>query len=331
MPRLLITTTIRNAKINQPSGYIYAYDLSNEKVIQRCPTIEPAFRNVDPNPRGGLRGGKGIATSGNQIFLANSVAVFRFTHNWSLINVITHPSCSGIHDILIDSDKNLWVTSARNDLLFKFDFDGNLLSFINFRNKQMLRNSLGWNPKNRLSNLDIKKGLIDFRDPRSHVLPDFDRAHVNSIDMQEDGSLLISLGLVSSLKFSVLMKIKDKLIQRGLWSALVKINQWLIKIFSIKKDLHSELFIQPARGKSVIVRMKSDNDLTNCFVLKDISVPSHSIMSMSDGVGIYLNTSSGDVVQFDLGNRVNISTTHITEHFLRGIFKINDDQVLLGS
>lgn len=331
MSRLIISTTSRKSNPDQASGYLYIFDLLNEKIIHKCPIIEPPYRDVDPNPRGGLRGGKGIAISGDQILFANSVAIFRFDKNWNLINVITHPSCSGIHDILIDSEQNLWVTSTRNDLLFRFDLEGNLLSFINFRNIQMLRDSLEWRPKKRLSDHDILDGAIDFRDPRSHILTDFNRSHVNSVVLQEDGRLLISLGLVSSYKYSALVRSKYKLILWGLWPALVKINQMLRKMFSLKKDLHSDLVVQPAKGRSVILRMNSEKDLNKVLIVDDISVPSHSIKSISDKEGIYLNTTAGDVIQFDLDNRKIISSTHVTEDFLRGIYKINDEKVLLGS
>lgn len=331
MSRFLITTTIRSAEIDQPSGYVYVFDLETEKAISRSSVIEPGFRKVDPNPRGGLRGGKGIAICGDQLFLANSAAVFRFDRHWNFITGITHPSCSGIHDIAIDSDQQLWVTSSRNDLLFKFDLEGNLLSFINFRINPMLRDTLAWRPKKQLSNQDIIAGRIDFRDPRTHVLTDYDRAHVNSITIHQDGSLLISLGLVSRKSYAVLMKVKDQLIRWGLWSDLVKINQRIIKRYSIRKDLDSDLVIQPAKGKSVIVRLHPDQVLTTSLVLNKISVPSHSVISISDTAGIYLNTSSGEVIEFDLHAREIISAAKISRNFLRGIVKINNSQVLIGA
>jgi len=331
MPRVIITTTSRKSNPDQASGYLYVFDVLSEKILHKCPIIEPPFRDVDPNPRGGLRGGKGIAICRDEIFFANSVAVFRFDKNWNLVKVITHPSCSGIHDILIDSENNLWVTSTRNDLLFRFDLEGNLLSFVNFRNIQMLRDSLEWRPKKRLSDLDILDGAIDFRDPRTHILTDFNRSHVNNVVLDEDGKLLISLGLISSYKFAAFVRSKYKLILWGIWPTLVQINQMLIKMFSLRKDLHSDLVVQPAKGRSVILRMNAEQDLHKCLVIDDISVPSHSIMPLSDRECIYLNTTAGDVVRFDLDTKKVFSSTHVTEDFLRGIYKINDEQVLLGS
>ena len=76
--RLLITTTCRNANVNEPSGHLYVFDLDKWETSQRGSIIEPPFRDVDPNPRGGFRGGKGLAIFKNQVILANSVGVFLF-------------------------------------------------------------------------------------------------------------------------------------------------------------------------------------------------------------------------------------------------------------
>jgi hypothetical protein len=331
MQRVIISTTIRNAKANEPSGYLYILDLEKWQIVQRGSIIEPPYRAVDPNPRGGFRGGKGIAIYGEEIFLANTACVFRFNRDWDLLNVISHPSCSGIHDILLDRENHLWVTSARNDLLFKFNLDGHCLKFFNFREFSFVRDSLQLPQPTVLSKEDIINGGIDFRDPRTHILTTHNGTHLNSISQNPDGSMLVSLGMVVGRKFSTLLRIKDILSQQGLWSWVVRANHFIMKAFSLKKDFHSDLVAQPARGKSIVARLRADGTVTRRLILDNIHAPSHSLLSRPDGTAIYLNTAIGDVVHFNPDSGRICSKTHVSDKFLRGIVRIDDDLVMVGS
>lgn len=331
MTRLLITTTCRKSKLDDPSGHLYVFDLNRWEIAHRGSIIEPPYRDVDPNPRGGFRGGKGIAIVDNQIILANSVGVFLFNQNWDLLKVISHPSCSGIHDIFLDRDNNLWVTSARNDLLFKFDLDGNLLKFFYFRQEQPAISGIPWTHPTLFSNEEIENGQIDFRDPRTHKVTTHDTVHVNSICQQPDGSMLISLGLVVGEKFSTLMKIKDFFTQLGLWSWIVRVNQYARDIFSIEKDRHSDLILQPAKGLSIIMRIHPRGDMLPCLMIDNVFVPSHSVLGRADGTAVYLNTTNGEILHFKPENGQIISKTNVSNQFLRGIAQLSVDDLVVGS
>ncbi len=329
--RLLITTTCRKANYNEPSGHLYVFDLERNEIIQKGSIIEPPYRDVDPNPRGGFRGGKGIAIHEDQIFLANTAGIFCFDQRWDLIKVISHPSCSGIHDILFDKEKNLWVTSARNDILFKFDLDGNILDYYYFRQDQQNHNLNQWTQPRILSNEDIEQGTLDFRDPRTHMLASHDTVHVNSVGLLPNAEILVSLGFIVGKEFSTLLRIKDILSQRGLWSWIVRINQFIRRILTLEKDRHSELVIQPLKGKSIIARLHSTGKFEPCFIIDNVNVPSHSVLARSDGTAVYLNTTIGNVLHFDPGNGKIISSTNVSNNFLRGICKITEDELIVGS
>jgi hypothetical protein len=331
MRRLLITTACRKAKFDEPSGHLYVVDLDNWKVTQRGSIIEPPYREIDPNPRGGFRGGKGIAIFENQIIMANSVCAFRFNKNWELLRIISHPSCSGIHDILIDSDHNLYVTSARNDLLFKFDLDGNLIEYYYFRQNPANHAINQWVRPEILSIEEIAGGQIDFRDPRTHKITSHDSVHINSISQLPDGSLLTSLGLVVGSEFSLFMEIKDQLSKYGLWPWIIRANQYIRNFFSFEKEQHSDLIIQPAKGKSIVVRIFHNGDIVPCLVLEQATVPGHSILARSDGTAIYLNTSFGNIIHFKPENGRIISKTKVSTQFLRGIVHLSDDEIIVGS
>ena len=331
MKRLIITTTCRKTKPDEPSGYLYVFDLATWEILQRGLIIEPAFREVDPNPRGGFRGGKGIAVLDDQILLANSVAIFRFDQNWQLLKTISHPSCSGIHDILLDRDNILWVTSARNDILFKFDLNGNLIDHYYYRESQRFRSSQPWAQEKILSQKEIENGNLDFRDPRTHKITKHDTVHINSISQQPDGSFLVSLGLVAGKKFSTLMMIKDLLSKLGFWQLVLRLNESARNFLSIQKDRHSDIIFQPADGKSMVVKIIPDGYQTLCFEIENVTVPSHSILSRSDGTAIYLNTTKGDIIHFTPQDGHIISSTFITHQFLRGIFQLSEKDLIVGS
>jgi hypothetical protein len=65
MKKILVSTDRRHTPSDQPSGHLAVYDLESQKVERNCEIIEPPYRDVDPNPRGGLRGLKGISIRNN--------------------------------------------------------------------------------------------------------------------------------------------------------------------------------------------------------------------------------------------------------------------------
>jgi len=331
MTRLLISTTMRKANPGNPSGFLYTYDLENGQIIQRTQNIESPYLYVDPNPRGGLRGAKGITCNEDLILISNSHSIFVFDRNWILQRIISHPSCAGIHDILLDEEDNLWVTSTRNDMLIKFNLLGELLQFIYLRENDDLQRELNWYRKPLFSLDDVINGKKDFRDPRTHALTKYDSLHLNSICQLGESGFLISLGLVVGQQFSSLMRIKEVLVNANFWPWVVSINQAIIKLFRMKKDIHSNLAFQPASGKSVVLRIKPTGELNPCLILEHQHVPSHSVAVSLDGTAFYLNSSTGNLLHFQIEDAQILSTIHVTDEFLRGALIISDQEILVGA
>ncbi len=280
MTRLLISTTSRHKLASQPSGHFYVVDVENKIIIQRSEIIEPPYREFDTNPRGGVRGVKGISVREDLIALSNSSRVFLYDPNWKPIMSWGHPSCAGIHDIELQ-DECLWITSARNDLLFKIDLRGNLLYSKNVRSLSPIFKTFKWRPTPGLSQNQISNGKIDFRDPRSHDPNKSDAAHINSITILPDGELLVSLGLLINQNFSRLLTIKKWLIDIGLWKKLLRINRSIRKKFSMKKNMHSDLVIQPASANSAVIRITKGNEFVPCISFSGVTVPSHTVRSLN--------------------------------------------------
>ena len=190
MLRLLVSTIVREASPLEISGYLYTLNLDENAVRERCPFIEAPLRDLDPNPRGGMRGARGIAVDGDEVYVANYSAVYRFDIRWRCTGVISHPDCADIHDIAV-CDGSLWVTSTRNDFLMEFDREGKLRARIN------LCNAVGPGDELPVPISQPAEG-IDIRDPRTHEKTQYDYLHVNSIAFAPDNSLVVSLGQVAT-------------------------------------------------------------------------------------------------------------------------------------
>ena len=98
--KILISTIVRNAHHTERSAAICLLDLPTASV-RRLAVPEAAHRNSDLNPRGGMRGARGVAVAGDEIFVANYGSILRYDREWNLKSIISHPHCADIHDIAI--------------------------------------------------------------------------------------------------------------------------------------------------------------------------------------------------------------------------------------
>lgn len=331
MTRLLVTTVCRNTHFSEPSGYIYLIDPHQQQVLQRSEMIEPAFRAVDTNPRGGLRGSRGISIHEDEIAIANASTVCRYNPEWNLTGILTHPAAAAIHDILYQGKDTLWLTTACNDLVFQFDLSGKMLQHYYLRNSGAVTTQLKWKPPAALRSEQIVNGEIDFRDPRSYAEEIHNHAHVNSICALSEKDVLVSMGLVIDRKFSTLLFVKKHLEQAGLWSGLLAVNRKLRSLLRMQKNAHSDLILQPARGRSAVIRITAGQEPRVVLTVKDTTVPSHSIQVLADQTAVYLNTTTGEVIRFQPEDGSVLTSTKVTDGFLRGALQLNGRTLLVGS
>ncbi|MBT6323134.1 MAG: hypothetical protein HOJ31_13235 [Anaerolineae bacterium] len=328
--RLLVSTTIRKVTAKERSGYLYTVDLEHQEVIRRSCTIEPPYRSADANPRGGMRGSKGIAIRSDIVAITNTSSIFLYDRDWNLLHTITHPSCAGIHDIGFQKN-SIWVATSRSDTINQFDFDGNLLNYIYFRESSYLRKKLKWYPPIRLTSEQIYQGEIDFRDPRTYEIETYDNAHVNSISCLDKGDLLVSIGLIQKNNFLILLRIKTWLKRKELWDSFYSLNRMIRRVFRRPKNMHSDLIFQPAKGSSAVLRISKDKEMRLLFSMDEKMVPSHSILHLSDKQSIYLDTSNGIVIEFNPVTGEILTSTKVTDGFLRGSVLVSESTLVMGS
>lgn len=120
MNKVIITTSIREASADAVSGRLFVVDINQQRILQTTTGIEPPHRERDVNPRGGMRGMRGLGIYNDELAVAIFSAVLFFDCSWNFLRAATHPSVAGIHEIFYAKD-GVWVTSTANDMLVRFD------------------------------------------------------------------------------------------------------------------------------------------------------------------------------------------------------------------
>lgn len=330
MTAFLVTTTHRHCKPGEPSGALYTVDLERRRVTSQCPVIEPPHRDADPNPRGGMRGAKGIAVRNDEVFVANASAVYCFDSAWNVTGSLSHPSCASIHDIAW-RDGSLWVASCANDLLFQFDPAGRVLRFFNLRGYPAVNRALGWGPPNLLADEAVRSGTLDFRDPRTHRAEAYDTAHVNSFCFLPDGDLLVLLGLIWTRRWAAQLAIKGLFKRLGVWRPLTAVLGPLLRALPLKRAHRGDVGASLAAADAAVVRIGPDGGARVVYVLRGCRMPTHSLLARPDGTVLLGDTTAGEIVHLDPDRGTVLSRTKVTDEFLRGTWLLADDRVLVGS
>ena len=181
MRRVVVSTICRGSRPWEPSGHLYVVDL--EHGVQGSCTVPTApYLEREPNPRGGIRGGRGLAAAGDTLYVANGAEVLRFDRAWRPLATISHPWCGNVHDIAAHDDR-LWVCSTANDALAVFDQAGGLTDLIDLRPAALLDGDGA-----RFA------AAVDYRDPAGYQAADSNLLHANGIGFDAAGVPLVSFG-----------------------------------------------------------------------------------------------------------------------------------------
>ncbi len=329
MTRLIIGSAHRVVPSSQLSGFLYIIDLESRSVLKKTEGIDPPFRDFDINPRGGMRGMRGIAARSGEVALANYSSIFFFDPNWNLTRVLSHPVCSSIHELIFDG-KDVLVVSTGTDHLLDFDENNNINRawFVHDQTDLVRRARI---KRASMTSAEIMQSGIDFRDRRKFRTEEFDHTHLNSLSKCPNGDVLLSLGLIVDTPFSALMELKSIFIKYGIWPWILNVNRAIRNLLHLKKQKLTELVIQPSRWGSAIVRVSPDGSSKLLLLLDGMVNPSHSVRVLSDGTAIYLDTSHGAVLHFEIETGTMISRTEISDQFLRGAVELPDGTFALGS
>lgn len=329
--RLLVSSIVRQSGKDEQSGWLYGVDLEEKSVFKRYAHPESAYLQFNQNPRGGLRGSRGMATSPDGLFVANDTDIRIYTPSWEMKRIISHPSCSDIHDIHYEGDW-LWVTSTCNGLVFRFRQDGRFEDALNYREfpELLSRIKQRLSRKEYLSKEGIRNGTLDFRDPRNYRIDVFDKIHLNSLCLLPGGDVLLLAGLCLPWRLAMLWHVKDWLQRCGLWGWIIRMNQAFIRAFNLKAQPNSQLAVSLPSGMAAVIRISSGAYHSVPLVLPDTTVPNHTLVPLPDGSVLMADTNTGHLLRFDANSGTIIQRIFVAEGFLRGLERLSSTLVAVG-
>jgi hypothetical protein len=295
--RIAISSIIRHAPTTRQSGVLRVIDLEAGRMLLTAPIPQSAHRRADPNPRGGLRGGRGVSFSADRFVLANSERLFVFDPEWRMVSELSNPWTADIHEVLAEPH-GVWVTCTACDLLLKLDWDGGVLDSWSWRRDPWLAAQFG------LESLSELEEGIDYRDPRQRSGVE-DVGHLNAVARAREG-LIVSLGRV--LTPYAFRSRRLKRLVRGAASELAITRPALAALRRRDhKRLGADVLPMPDRapGSSALVlladrstSLASAPPATLLLRRDGLEFPNHNVLE-AGGLLVYNDTNRGSLVAHD--------------------------------
>lgn len=313
--RIAVTSAVRHAGTADISGYFRLVELEDGRVTLKTPIPESSRRADDPNPRGGVRGAKGMSSHGNRFVVANSERLFVFDQAWSLVGDFSHPLMGAVHDVLAEED-GIWVTCSGCDLLLKVDWDGTPIETWSWRSEPGLLSALGF------SSLPAFDPTLDHRDPRIAQQGIHNVVHLNGLTRAGDGLLLLFGRIVSQTV------VRQRSRKASLARTLARVG--------ISRPLPTKPTPVPAGsvpGSSFAI-VEVPDDAAPRVILHEagITVPNHNVDAL-DGDIVYLDSNGGRLVVWDTGagsERLSVPIPG-SPSFARGLVRTGERSYLVGS
>ena len=198
LPKVILSSVVRSTHQGESHGGVYLVDLETGGIQQVIDWNDPS---ISWEGRGADRGLRGIAFSGDRVFLAASDEVFVYDPSFRLQGSIKNRYLKHCHEITV-ADDVLYMTSTGFDSIIEYD-----LRRERFRRGYCLRFPRVWRARRRL-HVRPRPRLSVF-DPEGDVGPALgDTCHVNNI-VVEDGALY-----VAGTGLGTLWRIRDSRLER---------------------------------------------------------------------------------------------------------------------
>ena len=311
--RCLVTSVVRHTSPDQTSGYLYVVDLEAKAVRRKVEAPENTRRAQDSNPRGGLRGLRGISVWGDRVVVANTERLLVYDTRWRPLGDLSHPLLGGIHDVLA-TEEGLWVASTSADLVVKLGWGGELLDVWEWRLDRQLGRALGLH---RVPPVDRTR---DYRDPESMRRGVPNLVHLNGLGRSPEG-VLVSLGRVQSAASYRRYRLRGVL--GGVASAL-----------GVKRRRRPRSTVRPREvpgSSSALVRLLPGGTSELLCRTREISVPNHNVHLQGD-VLVYNDSNGSRLVGQGMakGNELAVEIPG-SPSFVRGLAHLGDLEFLVGN
>jgi hypothetical protein len=316
MTLVAITSQVRFAGEAIYSGFFRVVDLDSGETLIAEPVPESPWRSVDPNPRGGLRGAKGISVWGERMIVGNSDTIFVLDPQWRITSSFTHPFMGSLHDVLAEEEA-IWITCTNADLLLKVDWQGNELGRWSWRSDPGLMRMFGF------KSLPPFDPDVDYRDPIGLQGGVHNVVHLNGIDRTGEG-LLLSFGRVLS----------PAEVRRRRFRAVAG---RLAARFGVTRPFPTKPVPVPTTflpgSSSAIVLLRDLHASVEVLVhVKDVVVPNHNVLGVDDKL-VYADSNDSRLVAVERasGEEQTAVTVPGEPAFARGLVRLENDVYLVGS
>ena len=316
--RIIATSIVRHAGLEQASGFVRIVDVEGRRILSKSATPESVYRVKDTNPRGGLRGARGIGVCKDKLVIANSERLFVFDSTWKLVGEITHPLMGEIHEILVEED-GIWVTCTGADLLLKVDWQGKISHVWEWRQHDQLVEALGFSEVPRVDR------AVDYRDPESARDSVRNLVHLNAVTRAPYG-ILLSFGRILSpgmYRRRQIESLVGRLAKRIGFERLSPPSLWAASLTG-----------NGVRGSTSAMVHVGENGRTSVLSTEQsASVPNHNVVQWEDQL-VRNDSNSNQVVIHPLEERsgrerrIKIPGR---KGFLRGLVQLHDSTFLIGN
>jgi hypothetical protein len=311
--RVAVTSIVRHTGPGERSGFLRVLDLDERRILSETPLPESAFRAIDPNPRGGYRGAKGIGVLPDRLAVANSERVFLFDPAWRLQGDLTHPWLGSIHDLLAEPEA-MWVTCTNCDLLLRLGWDGQVLERWTWREDRALARALGYRRPPRFD------PGTDYRDPRSTRGSVLSLVQLNAV-VRDGDRVLLSFGRIVPWTTYLRKRAAAAAGRLGL-SPPARVPAGPSRLPAGRE----------AGSAFALVALAEDRSAKIAYRVEDIAVPNHNLLAAGGHV-LYNDTDGGRLVELDLGRRTETRAVVVPgdPSYARGLAALGGDRYLVGS
>ena len=299
--RVIATSVVRESTFGkQKTGYVYEVDWETERVFRRFPVPDPRYPESDDNPRGGIRGGRGVASTRHGIFLANYDTIYRYDDDCNVLEQMSHDLFVGLHEIYWDGE-HLWVTATGIDAVLRVGIDGTV--------------EVAWDP--HAPDLARQFGLrrrptplVARADGETLQPPMLDDCHINGVT-HADGDLVVNCGLVRKRR-----------------SLGARVAQWAART---QAALGREGRSRSASGsRSIVVRIR-DGATETLVDLEGGGSPTHNGQLLDEN-RVAVNESETNTLRvFSVPDRREVARVRVEGTWLRGLYPLAGGRVLVGT
>jgi len=330
--RIAVSSIIRHVPAALDSGLLRVIDLDTGRALLTAPIPQSAHREADPNPHGGLRGGRGVSFSADRFVLANTERLFVFDREWQMVGELSNSWTADIHEILAEPD-GIWVTCTACDLLLKLGWNGEVLASWSWRSDRRLAARFGFN-----SLSEVEQGL-DYRDPRQCGYAVHDVGHLNAVTRARDG-LIVSLGRVLTPNAFRSRWLKRRVRRAAAKAVITRPAMAALRRRHLRK-LGADVLPMPDRGpgSSALVLVSDPAAAVGRAPVADVvlrqdglGLPNHNVLEVDDLL-VYNDTNRGRLVARDRRDAGTMRSVEVPGNpgYARGLAWLEGETVVVGS